>query len=67
MYGLLTRRSYQIPPKFEILASSPICDIEAIKHPEKPLMVYNFQLRFIITPEGPKVFENFYEFAKNRA
>lgn len=50
----------KIPPKFTILASSSICDIEAMKHEEKPLYGIQFHPEVHHTPKGPKVFENFY-------
>lgn len=49
----------KLPPEFKILASSPICDIEAMKHEDKPLYGIQFHPEVYHTPEGPKVFENF--------
>lgn len=54
----------QLPPEFKVLASSAICDVEAMKHPEKPVYGIQFHPEVYHTPEGPKVFENFYEVCK---
>jgi len=55
----------KLPPEFKILASSPICDIEAMKHKDKPLYGIQFHPEVYHTPEGPRVFENFYEVCQN--
>jgi GMP synthase (glutamine-hydrolysing) len=49
-----------LPQGFNILASSPICDIEAMKHLEKPLYGIQFHPEVHHTQNGPQVFENFY-------
>ena len=53
-----------LPEDFEILANSPICDIEAIKHLEKPLYGIQFHPEVFHTQNGPKLFENFYNVCK---
>lgn len=54
----------QLPSGFKILASSPFCEIEAMKHEEKPLYGIQFHPEVQHTPQGPKVLENFYEACK---
>lgn len=54
----------QLPPEFNLLASSSICQIEAMKHQNKPLYGIQFHPEVYHTPEGPKVFENFHEICK---
>jgi GMP synthase (glutamine-hydrolysing) len=55
----------KLPEDFKILASSPICEIEAMKHKNKPLYGIQFHPEVHHTENGPKLFENFYEFCKN--
>jgi len=54
----------KLPPNFNILASSSICDIEAMKHQEKPLYGIQFHPEVQHTKEGPKLLKNFYEVCK---
>lgn len=56
----------KLPPEFKILASSPICAIEAMKHHDKPLYGIQFHPEVYHTPKGPKVFENFYEVCREK-
>jgi GMP synthase (glutamine-hydrolysing) len=51
----------KLPPNFNILASSSICEIEAMKHQEKPLYGIQFHPEVQHTKKGPKLLENFYE------
>ncbi|MDD3753326.1 MAG: GMP synthase subunit A [Methanobacterium sp.] len=51
----------KLPPDFKILATSTICDVEAIKHKNKPLYGIQFHPEVHHTPNGPKVFDNFYK------
>jgi GMP synthase (glutamine-hydrolysing) len=51
----------QLPKNFEILASSPICKIEAMKHKNNPIYGVQFHPEVYHTKKGPKVFENFYK------
>ncbi len=53
-----------LPEEFEVLATSSICDIEAIKHLEKPLYGIQFHPEVHHTQKGPQLFENFYEVCK---
>ncbi len=48
------------PPDFKILARSKICEVEAMKHKEKPLYGIQFHPEVHHTREGYKVFKNFY-------
>lgn len=54
-----------LPEEFEVLANSSICDIEAIKHLEKPLYGIQFHPEVYHTQKGPQLFENFYEVCKS--
>jgi GMP synthase (glutamine-hydrolysing) len=51
----------QVSENFQILASSSICDIEAIKHREKPLYGIQFHPEVNHTPLGSLLFENFFK------
>jgi GMP synthase (glutamine-hydrolysing) len=55
----------KLPHGFKILASSPICEIEAMKHDEKPLYGIQFHPEVHHTEKGPTIFENFYEVCKS--
>ena len=55
----------KLPPKFKILADSPICDIEAMKHIKKTLYGIQFHPEVYHTENGPKLFENFNEVCLN--
>jgi GMP synthase (glutamine-hydrolysing) len=54
-----------LPKGFEVLANSSICDIEAMKHLDKPLYGIQFHPEVYHTPQGPQLFENFYEVCKS--
>ncbi|MGL4669662.1 MAG: GMP synthase subunit A [Methanobacteriaceae archaeon] len=54
-----------LPDTFDIIAKSEICDVEAMKHNEKPIYGVQFHGEVHHTPNGPKIFENFYEICKN--
>jgi GMP synthase (glutamine-hydrolysing) len=54
----------KLPEGFKILADSPICDIEAMKHEEKPLYGIQFHPEVYHTEKGPQLLENFYETCK---
>ncbi|MDR1819231.1 MAG: GMP synthase subunit A [Methanobrevibacter sp.] len=49
---------------FKVLASSKVCRFEAIKHKHKQLYGIQFHPEVHHTPNGEKVFENFYEICK---
>jgi GMP synthase (glutamine-hydrolysing) len=53
-----------LPLEFEVLATSSICDIEAMKHHKKPLYGIQFHPEVYHTQKGPQLFENFYEVCK---
>jgi len=53
-----------LPEEFEVLATSSICDIEAMKHYKKPLYGIQFHPEVHHTQKGPQLFENFYEVCK---
>ncbi|MGL6297663.1 MAG: GMP synthase subunit A [Methanobacteriaceae archaeon] len=55
-----------LPDTFDILAKSEICDVEAMKLSEKPIYGVQFHGEVHHTPNGSKIFENFYEICKNR-
>ncbi|MDI6724703.1 MAG: GMP synthase subunit A [Methanobacterium sp.] len=54
----------KLPENFKILANSEICDIEAMKHENKPIYGIQFHPEVYHTENGPKVFENFYGVCK---
>ena len=53
-----------LPPGFKLLASSPICEIEAMKHKTKPIYGIQFHPEVHHTENGEKIFENFYDVCK---
>lgn len=53
-----------LPEEFEVLATSAICDIEAMKHHARPLYGIQFHPEVYHTQKGPRLFENFYEVCK---
>ncbi|MBM4240259.1 MAG: GMP synthase subunit A [Euryarchaeota archaeon] len=55
----------KLPEDFKILASSSICEIEAMKHNKKPIYGVQFHPEVFHTENGPKVFENFFEVCKS--
>lgn len=55
-----------LPDKFEILANSEQCDIEAMKHVDKPIYGIQFHPEVQHTPRGGEVFENFNEICENK-
>lgn len=54
-----------LPQDFKLLASSSICEIEAMKHEKLPLYGIQFHPEVYHTENGPKLFENFYDVCKN--
>lgn len=54
-----------LPENFEILANSNKCDIEAIKHENKPIYGIQFHPEVQHTPRGGEIFKNFNEICKN--
>ncbi|MDI9624419.1 MAG: GMP synthase subunit A [Methanothermobacter sp.] len=53
-----------LPEDFKVLARSSICEIEAMKHVRRPLYGVQFHPEVYHTPEGPRIFENFYKVCK---
>lgn len=53
-----------LPEGFEVLASSNKCDVESMKHPEKPIYGIQFHPEVQHTPRGGEIFENFYKICK---
>lgn len=54
-----------LPENFKLLANSSLCDIEAMKHNEKPIYGIQFHPEVHNTPKGEFIFNNFYEICKN--
>jgi GMP synthase (glutamine-hydrolysing) len=52
------------PENFKVLASSSICEVEAMKHENKPIYGIQFHPEVHHTENGGKIFENFYETCK---
>ncbi|KZX16319.1 GMP synthase [Methanobrevibacter cuticularis] len=50
-----------LPDEFKILASSPICKIEAMKHKTKDIYGIQFHPEVHHTPKGGSIFKNFYD------
>ena len=55
----------KLPEGFKILANSPICDIEAMKHQKKPLYGIQFHPEVYHTEKGPQLLKNFYEVCRS--
>jgi GMP synthase (glutamine-hydrolysing) len=53
-----------MPENFDVLAQSSICDVEAMKHHNKPIYGIQFHPEVHHTENGSKVFENFYNTCK---
>ncbi|MDI6842012.1 MAG: GMP synthase subunit A [Methanothermobacter wolfeii] len=51
----------RLPREFDVLARSSICDVEAMKHHEKPVYGIQFHPEVHHTENGHMVFENFHE------
>lgn len=54
----------KLPSNFRVLASSPICEIEAMKHEKRPIYGVQFHPEVYHTLGGEKLFGNFYEVCK---
>ena len=54
-----------LPPGFELLASSPECRIEMMKHRERPLYGAQFHAEIWQAPynDGEKIMRNFFRLA----
>jgi len=50
-----------LPPGFKLLATSDVCEIEAMKHPDKPVYGIQFHPEVHHTKQGHLIFENFYQ------
>jgi GMP synthase (glutamine-hydrolysing) len=53
-----------LPPDFKLLAVSPVCDIEAMKHEVKPVYGIQFHPEVQHTEKGFMIFQNFYNVCK---
>lgn len=49
----------KLPGEFECLASSDICEFEAVKHKKKPIYGVQFHPEVEHTPNGEKILKNF--------
>ena len=56
---------HTLPDEFEIIATSSLCDIEAMKHKEKEIYGIQFHPEVYHTPKGEFIFKNFYEICQN--
>ena len=56
---------HTLPDDFDIIASSSLCDIEAMKHKEKEIYGIQFHPEVHHTPKGEFIFKNFYEICQN--
>ncbi len=54
-----------LPDNFEILANSDKCNIEAMKHVDKPIYGIQFHPEVQHTPRGGEIFENFNKICEN--
>ncbi|WP_455645199.1 GMP synthase subunit A [Methanosphaera sp.] len=54
-----------LPENFEIIANSDKCDIEAMKHSDKPIYGIQFHPEVQHTPRGGEIFENFNKICEN--
>jgi GMP synthase (glutamine-hydrolysing) len=54
-----------LPNDFKLLASSSICEFEAMKHGTKPIYGIQFHPEVYHTENGPRIFENFYQVCKD--
>ena len=53
-----------LPEDFNLLATSDICEIEAMKHQQKPVYGIQFHPEVHHTQQGHLIFENFYRVCK---
>ena len=53
-----------VPDTFEILANSDKCNVEAMKHVDKPIYGIQFHPEVQHTPRGGEIFQNFYKICK---
>ena len=56
---------HTLPEEFDVIASSSLCDIEAMKHKEKEIYGIQFHPEVHHTPKGEFIFKNFYEICQN--
>lgn len=54
----------ELPKEFEVLARSRVCEIEAMKHLEKPLYGVQWHPEVVHTEHGQKLLENFIALCK---
>lgn len=53
-----------LPPGFKVLAVSPVCEFEAMKHENKPIYGIQFHPEVHHTEKGSMIFENFHRVCK---
>ena len=53
-----------LPQEFKIIANSNLCNIEAIKHKNQDIYGIQFHPEVHTTPQGDKIFNNFYKICK---
>jgi len=49
----------QLPPRFEVLARSEVCEIEAMKHLARPLYGVQWHPEVVHTEHGQELLDNF--------
>lgn len=54
----------KLPKDFEVIAKSNICNIESMKHKNKPIFGIQFHPEVQHTEHGPQILENFYNICK---
>jgi GMP synthase (glutamine-hydrolysing) len=55
----------KLPDEFDVLATSSICEVEAMKHHDKPVYGIQFHPEVHHTRDGHRVFENFYDVCRS--
>jgi GMP synthase (glutamine-hydrolysing) len=54
----------RLPPDFEVLARSKVCEIEAMKHQRRPLYGVQWHPEVVHTEHGEEVLDNFIELCR---
>lgn len=57
----------QVPPRFRVLATSPACPVQAMRHETRPLFGVQFHPEVEHTVAGVQVFKNFVRICEERA
>jgi len=53
-----------LPPDFQVLARSEVCEIEAMRHRKRPLYGVQWHPEVVHTEFGMKLLENFLELCR---